>query len=108
MVESRIGEVFSRMPEVFNPGAAQGVDAVFQFNITGDGGGNWTALIKDGTCQIQEGSHENPTVSLTMSVDTWLAMVNKEMNGMQAFMSGQLKVSGDIMLAQRIEQLFRF
>ncbi|MBW2310042.1 MAG: SCP-2 family sterol carrier protein [Deltaproteobacteria bacterium] len=108
MVESRIQEVFSKMPELFKPSAAQGIDAVFQFNITGDGGGNWTALIKDGTCKIQEGRHEDPSVSLTMSVDTWLAMVNKETNGMQAFMSGQLKVSGDIMLAQRIEQLFRF
>lgn len=108
MVASRIRDVFSRMPELFNPSAAQGIDAVFQFNITGDGGGNWTALIKDGTCQIQEGSHENPSVRLTMSVDTWLSMVNKEINGIQAFMSGQLKVSGDIMLAQRIEQLFSF
>jgi putative sterol carrier protein len=108
MVESRIGEVFSRMPELFNPSAAQGIDAVFQFNITGDGGGNWTARIKDGTCQIQEGDHENPSVSLTVSVDTWLAIANKEMSGMEAFMSGRLKVSGDIMLAQRIEQLFRF
>jgi putative sterol carrier protein len=108
MVASRIRDVFSRMPEIFDPSAAQGMDAVFQLNITGDGGGNWTAVVKDGTCQIQEGSHEKPSVSLTMSVDTWLAIVNKEINGMQAFMSGQLKVSGDIMLAQRIEQLFRF
>ena len=108
MVASRIRDVFSRMPEIFDPSAAQGMDAVFQLNITGDGGGNWAAVVKDGTCQIQEGSHEKPSVSLTMSVDTWLAIVNKEINGMQAFMTGQLKVSGDIMLAQRIEQLFRF
>jgi putative sterol carrier protein len=33
-------------------------------------------------------------------------MVNKELNPMQAFMSGQLSVSGDIMLAQRIPELF--
>ncbi len=108
MVASRIRDVFSRMPELFNPSAAQGIDAVFQFNITGDGGGNWTALIKDGTCQIQEGSHENPGVGLTISADTWLAIANKEMSGIQAFMSGQLKVSGDMKLAQCIEQLFRF
>ena len=108
MVVSRIRDIFNKMPELFNPSAAQGMDEVFQFNITGDNGGSWTALIKDGTCQIQEGTHKNPSVGLTMSVDTWLAMVNKEISGMQAFMSGQLKVSGDIMLAQRIEQLFRF
>ncbi len=108
MVSEAIRDVFDRMPEIFDPDAAKGMDAVFQLDITGDGGGNWTAVIKDGTCQIQEGSHANPGVRLTMSVDTWLAVVNREINGMSAFMSGQLKVSGDIMLAQRLEQLFRF
>lgn len=99
-------EVFDKMPEVFNPGAAQGLDAVFQYDITGDGGGSWSVIVKDGVCQIREGTHNSPSVTLTMSVETWLGIVNRETNGMQAFMSGQLKASGDIMLAQRIEQLF--
>jgi putative sterol carrier protein len=101
-----VKEIFTKMPEVFNPSAAQGLDAVFQFEITGDDGGNWSVIIKDGTCQVQEGTHESPSVTLTMSGETWLGMVNKEINGIQAFMNGQLKASGDIMLAQRIEQLF--
>lgn len=106
MAYTDVKEVFSKMPGVFNPGAAQGMDAVFQFEITGEGGGNWNVIIKDGTCEIKEGTHASPSVTLTMSAETWLGMVNKEVNGMQAFMSGQLKASGDIMLAQRIEQLF--
>ena len=106
MALTDVKEIFAKMPEVFNPSAAQGLDAVFQFEITGDDGGNWSVIIKDGTCQVQEGTHESPSVTLTMSGETWLGMVNKEINGMQAFMNGQLKASGDIMLAQRIEQLF--
>ncbi|MBW2169714.1 MAG: SCP2 sterol-binding domain-containing protein [Deltaproteobacteria bacterium] len=106
MALTDVKEIFTKMPEVFNPSAAQGLDAVFQFEITGDDGGNWSVIIKDGACQIQEATHESPTVTLTMSGETWLGMVNKEINGMQAFMNGQLKASGDIMLAQRIEQLF--
>ena len=106
MALTDVKEVFARMSEVFNPSAAQGMDAVFQFEITGDGGGNWSVIVKDGACQVQEGSHDSPTVTLIMSGETWLGMVNKEINGMQAFMNGQLKASGDIMLAQRIEQLF--
>lgn len=101
-----VRETFNKMSEVFNPSAAQGLDVVFQFHITGEGGGNWNITVKDGACQIQEGTHDSPTVTLTMSGETWLAIVNKETNGMQAFMSGTLKASGDIMLAQRIEQLF--
>ena len=108
MVALRIRDTLQSMPEIFNRRAAQGMDAVFQINITGDEGGHWIALIKDGTCQIQEGTHANPSASLTMSAGTWLAMVNREISGMQAFMNGQLKVSGDIVLAQRIEELFRF
>jgi putative sterol carrier protein len=106
MAFTDIKEIFNNMPQIFNPDAAQGLDAILQYEITGDAGGNWHFTIKDGTCQLQEGSHESPTVTLTMSAETWLAIVNKETNGMQAFMSGQLKVSGDIMLAQRIEQIF--
>jgi putative sterol carrier protein len=43
-----------------------------------------------------------------MSSETWLAVLNQELNGMQAFMSGKLKVSGDIMLAQRVPELFSY
>ena len=103
-----VKEVFSMMPEAFNAAAAQDLNAIFQLDITGEGGGAWNVVIKDGACQINEGTHEAPNVTLTMSAETWLAIVNRELNGMQAFLSGKLKASGDITLAQRIEQLFQF
>ena len=106
MAFTTVQDVFKKMPEVFDADAAQGLDAVFQFEITGDNGGNWSVAVKDGTCEISEGSHDSPSVTLTMSAETWLGMVNKEINGKQAFMGGQLKASGNIMLAQSIQQLF--
>ncbi len=106
MAFESVKETFDNMASVFNPSAAAGLDAVFQYEITGEGGGNWMVTIKDGACEIKEGTHDSPTTTLSMSAETWLAIVNKQLNGMQAFMSGQLKASGDIMLASRIEQLF--
>ncbi|NNG06364.1 MAG: SCP2 sterol-binding domain-containing protein [Desulfobacteraceae bacterium] len=106
MAFTEVKETFDNMASVFNPSAAAGLDAVFQYEITGEGGGNWTVIIKDGACEIKEGTHDSPTTTLSMSAETWLAIVNKQLNGMQAFMSGQLKATGDIMLASRIEQLF--
>jgi len=106
MALTDVKEVFDKMAEVFNANAAQGLDVVFQYEITGDGGGSWNVVVKDGACQVNEGTHEGPSVTLTMSAETWLGIVNKQTNGMQAFMSGQLKATGDIMLAQRVEQLF--
>ena len=108
MTMTSVKEVFDKASDAFNPNAAQGMNAIFQYDITGDDGGTWHVTIKDGTCQVQEGSHDSPTVTMTMSSETWLALVNNELNGIQAFMSGKLKVSGDIMLAQRIPELFSF
>jgi len=106
MALTSVKEVFEKMPQVFNANAAKGLNVVFQFDITGDNGGNWNVAVKDGACQVNEGTHASPSVKLTLSGDTWLGIVNKQTNGMQAFMTGKLKASGDIMLAQRIEQLF--
>lgn len=106
MALTSVKEVFDKMPAVFNANAAQGLDAIFQYDITGENGGSWNVVIKDGACQVSEGVHASPSVTLTMSDDTWLGIVNKQTNGMQAFMTGKLKASGNIMLAQRIEQLF--
>ena len=108
MTMTNVKEVFNRIPELLNATAAQGLDAVFQFDITGSEGGSWNVIVKDASCEVQEGTHSAPTVTLSMSAEDWVAMVNKELNPMEAFMSGKLKVSGDIMLAQRIPELFSF
>lgn len=106
MAITSVKQIFDKMPEVFNSSAAKGLDAVFQFEIAGDNGGIWNVAIKDGACQVNEGSHPSPSVVLSMSADTWLGIVNRKTSGMQAFLTGKLKAGGNIMLAQRIEQLF--
>ena len=108
MAMTSVREVFDKVPASFNPAAAKGMDAVIQFEISGEDQGNWNVTVKNDTCQVQEGKHGAPKVTLTMSSETWLAMVNKEISGMQAFMGGKLKVKGDIMLAQKIPNLFMF
>jgi putative sterol carrier protein len=82
------------------------MNAVFQFEITGEGGGSWNASIKDGTGQVAEGKNASPTVTLTMASDTWLGIVNKTVNPIQAFMGGKLKLNGNMMLAQKMQDLF--
>ncbi|MBU4606436.1 MAG: SCP2 sterol-binding domain-containing protein [Proteobacteria bacterium] len=45
-------------------------------------------------------------MSQTCGTDLFLAMVNYEINGMQAFMSGKLKMTGDMNVAQKIYEVF--
>lgn len=106
MALTTVNEVFEKMPQVFNPAAAAGLNVVYQFHITGAQGGDWNVVIKDSACQVNPGVHDSPSVSLTMADDDWLAMCNGTLNGMTAFMTGKLKASGDIMAAQRIPTLF--
>lgn len=101
---SNVDKLFTDMQQRFNPEAAAGLDAVFQYDI--DDAGSWQARIADGTCSITPGTELNPTVTLSMSADTFADIMSGETDGMQAFMSGALKASGDIMLATRLPDLF--
>ncbi len=101
-----VKEIFTKMPEAFNREAATGLDVVIQYNIEGDEGGDWYVVIKDQTCTIFEGAHDSPTLSLKMTDKNWIALCKGELNAVYAFMSGKLKAKGDIMLAQRLPELF--
>ena len=99
-------QAFDAMIENFNPQAAEGLDAVFQWEVVGDGGGVWHIVVGDGSASLVEGRHESPTVSQICSDELFLGMVNMEIDGMQAFMSGKLKLTGDMMTAQKIYEIF--
>ena len=106
MALETVKEIFETMPKVFAADKAAGVDAVFQFHITGQEAGDWHIVVKDQACQVSEGVHDKPSVSLTLADTDWLAICNGQLDGMAAFMSGKLKASGNIMLAQQIRTLF--
>ena len=96
------------MADSFNADAATGVDVVFQFNISGKDGGDWYCVIKDGACEIDSGTHENPVCTINMEDADFLAMMGGKLAPMQAFTSGKLKIGGDVMKSQLLEKLFKF
>jgi putative sterol carrier protein len=99
-----VAEIFEKLNANFNPDAASGLDLVFQFNI--EDGDNYHLIIKDGTCNLVSGDHDDPSVTLIMSSDTLKGIVSGETDGMQAFMAGQLRAEGDMMLATKLGELF--
>jgi putative sterol carrier protein len=100
--------VFGRLPGAFQPQAAAGVNVVFQFSISGPGGGDWYAAIREGECTVQPGLHDKPTTTLKMSGDDFLKYVSGQLPAMQAYSSGKLKIEGDLMKSQLVEKLFKF
>ena len=108
MAVTKPSDVFEKMPQVFNAGEAAGVNLIFQFHITGDQGGDWNVVVKDSACQVSTGVHASPSVTFTIEDADWVDMCNGALDGMKAFMTGKLKLSGDIMSAQRLQSLFPF
>lgn len=102
-----VKDIFDRMPEAFQADAAAGVDVVFQFDISGPGGGSWYEVIKDGKLEVCEGKHSSPTTTITMGDDDFIKMITGEANAMALFTGGQLKIGGDVMKSQLIEKLFK-
>jgi len=106
MAPETVKEVFETMPKVFAADKASGVDAVFQFHITGRETGDWYIVVKNSACEISQGIHDKPSVSLTLADVDWVAICAGQLDGMTAFMSGKLKATGNVMMAQQIRTLF--
>jgi putative sterol carrier protein len=102
-----VKETFDAMPETFQPEAAAGVNEVFQFDITGEGGGKWYAEVKDGELEVVEGQHAEPSLTITMAAQDYLAMVEGKLHGQVAFMTGKLKLKGDFALAVKMNKIFK-
>lgn len=99
-----VEQIFEKLEQNFNADAAAGMDLVFQFNIEDDK--NYNLVINDGTCKLNEGDHPDPSVTLIMNSETLQGIVSGETDGMQAFMAGQLRAEGDMMLATKLGELF--
>ncbi len=100
--------IFENMSETFKADAAAGVDIVFQFNISGAGGGEWYCAIKDSICTIEAGIYAQPACTLKMADGDFLAMMEGTLPAMRAYTSGKLKIEGDIIKSQLLEKLFKF
>lgn len=97
-------ELFNNIQSQFNAEASSGLDVVFQFAI--EDAETYHLIVKDSACELVNGEHADPSVTLIMDEDTLKEIASGELNGMQAFMGGRLRTEGDMMLATRLSDLF--
>lgn len=99
--------IFQGIPAAFNPTRAEGVDATYQFDITGDGGGTWTIGIRNGVCEVTQGANGTPDQRLEMDSATWIAISVGDMIGNEAFLMGRVTVEGDPTIGSRFDDFFK-
>ena len=99
-------ESFKEMYKSFRTEIAGNLNATYVFDVSGSSGGKWTLEINQGKCELKPGAVNNPTVTISISDQDWLAIHKGKLNSQMAFMMGKLRVAGDMGLAMKLQSMF--
>lgn len=102
--------IFKTMEREFDPEKAANVDVVIRWEISGrDDGGvdRWQVVIADGRCRASRKLDREPTVTIKLDGVPFLELVTGITSGPELFMSGKLKVEGNVMVATQVATYFR-
>ncbi len=104
-----VDEVFAKMETRLksDPSKVQGMNATYQFDLTGEGGKEKWVKLADGSGEMGDGQAENPNITITMAATDFFELVDGKLDGTMAFMSGKLKVKGDMGLAMKLQNVLR-
>jgi putative sterol carrier protein len=105
-----LDEIFNRMSEHAEPDKLDGVDAVVHFRITERSDGEadvYEAVIRGGEVKVNRDATEQPKVTITTGPVHFVKLVTGQQSGPVMFMTGKLKLDGDVMFASRMTSFFR-
>lgn len=102
-----VGELFEALSTRFDAAAAGAMNKTLQWNIKDEDPGVWAFQIANGEGRLIPGGVEKPDTTFTTTAETWMAIAEGRQDAMRAFMTGKLKVAGDMMLAMKVPHLFK-
>ena len=89
-----------------SPEKAKEIGAIYVFKIAGDGGGEWTVDLASATPSCKPGTVTKANCTIEVAHEDFKNMLGNPALGMQLYFQGKLKVSGDPMLATKLQKLF--
>jgi putative sterol carrier protein len=98
-----VQEFFEALPTRVDPAKTAGMTNTYVFDI--EGVGQWTVSVVDGAVSVTEGGGE-ADCTLTASEETLLKIARGEANPTTAYMTGKLKIQGDMGAALKLQKLF--
>ena len=105
--EKVLNQIFDYMAGRFQPDRAGNQSAVIGWDITSpEGTHSYQFNVADGACTVAQGNAEPARVTLSMALPDFLRFLTGQLDGMQAFMTGKLKLAGDMMFAQSMQAWF--
>jgi putative sterol carrier protein len=108
-----LDEIFKRMAEHVDPASARGTDAVVHFKILdrpeslGGGYDHYEVVFEDGACAASDRIEREPNVTIRVGPVQFLKLASNQASGPTLFLTGKLRLEGDVMLASRLTGFFR-
>jgi putative sterol carrier protein len=96
-------EFFESLESRVDESKTAGMTATYLFEI--DGAGTWTVDVNDGKLSVTEGGN-NADATISASEENFEKMVSGDLNPTTAYMTGKLKVKGDMSAAMKLQKLF--
>src|SRR2546423_6492313 len=94
---------FDELPNRVDPGKTAGMNNSYVFDI--EGAGTWTVKVAEGGVTVDEGD-TGGDCTISTSAEIFEKIVNGEQNPTTAYMSGKLKIKGDMGAAMKLQKLF--
>jgi len=107
MAEYTVKELVLNHEKAFIPDKAAGLEAIVQYHLTGDEGGDYIITIGDDKCSVQEGVAEDPVMTMTADGPYFRDVLLGKEDGMKGFMEGKLQLAGDLNLAMKLTSFFK-
>ena len=98
-----VQEFFETLPSRADMSKTAGMNNSYAFDI--EGAGQWTVKVEDGSVNVVEGA-EDADVTISASQEIFERIVAGEQNPTSAYMTGKLKLKGDMGAAMKLQKLF--
>ena len=98
-----VQEFFDGLGAGVDESKTAGMNNSYLFDI--DGAGTWVVAVVDGKVSVTEGEGEADT-TITTSEENFLSITRGELNPTTAYMTGKLKIKGDMGAAMKLQKLF--
>ncbi|MDX8364561.1 SCP2 sterol-binding domain-containing protein [Cytobacillus sp. Hm23] len=90
-----------------NPEHIEGLDYVYQFQVSGEDEGAYQVAFSNGELSYNEGEAEDPSCTIQLSGENLVKLIHGKLNATSAFMMGQLKIKGDLSLALKLQSILQ-
>ncbi len=88
-----------------NGDSLAGINATYQFSLSGDDGGDWVIALTDDNKTVATGTDDSADCTISMSSGDFMGMIGGSLNPQMAFMTGKLRVKGDMALALKLQAI---